>query len=119
MRETDRTELLHRFSEDGEVVLLCVLGGSFAEGIDLPGSRLMNVVVISTGMPTMDAHIRAMQAYYQENNKLATPAGSTANISFSIKLADETDVIPVQYGTNSTFGSKPVVAYVKQGKEGE
>ena len=65
MREADRTELLNRFSEDGEVVLLCVLGGSFAEGIDLPGSRLMNVVVISTGMPTMDAHIRAMQAYYQ------------------------------------------------------
>ena len=74
---------------------------------------------ISAGTRIILQSENTIQAYYQENNKLATPAGSTANISFSIKLADETDVIPVQYGTNSTFGSKPVVAYVKQGKEGE
>ena len=74
---------------------------------------------ISAGTRIILQSENTIQAYYQENNKLATPAGSTANIEISIKLADETDVIPVQYGTNSTFGSKPVVAYVKQGKEGE
>ena len=69
MSESDRTEILRRFSEEEELVLLCVLGGSFAEGIDLPGTRLMNVAVISTGMPTMDAKVRAMQQYYHSRGE--------------------------------------------------
>ena len=31
---------------------------------DLPGDRLKNVIVVSTGMPQVDERIRAMQAYY-------------------------------------------------------
>jgi len=45
-------------------VLLAVLGGAFSEGIDLPGERLKNVIVVSTGLPQPDARVRAMQTYY-------------------------------------------------------
>ncbi|MBQ8092920.1 MAG: hypothetical protein IJ242_05020 [Clostridia bacterium] len=67
MSEQDRAAFLDRFvhSDDTGVVLLCVLGGSFAEGIDLPGSQLQNVAIISTGLPTADARIRVMQNYYR------------------------------------------------------
>ena len=66
MSEEERNELLSAFEcTDGErVVLLGVLGGSFGEGVDLPGDRLKNVIIVSTGLPVPDARVRAMQAYY-------------------------------------------------------
>jgi len=66
MTEDEKNALLRAFEteEDGRVCLLGVLGGAFAEGIDLPGKRLENVVVVSTGLPQPDARVRAMQAYY-------------------------------------------------------
>lgn len=68
MSEEEKNALLGAF-ENGEeaqerCVLLAVLGGAFSEGIDLPGDRLKNVIVISTGLPQPDARVRAMQAYY-------------------------------------------------------
>jgi len=66
MSEEERNELLSAFERtDGErVVLLAVLGGSFGEGVDLPGDRLKNVIIVSTGLPVPDARVKAMQAYY-------------------------------------------------------
>ena len=65
LREEEKRAMLEAFSEDGErCALFAVLGGAFSEGIDLPGRRLQNVVVVSTGMPQPDAQVRAMQAYY-------------------------------------------------------
>ena len=48
-------------------MLLAVLGGAFAEGVDLAGERLQNVIVVSTGLPQMDARVRAMRRYHDEN----------------------------------------------------
>ena len=48
-------------------VLLAVLGGAFAEGIDLAGERLENVIVVSTGLPQPDVRVRAMQRYHDES----------------------------------------------------
>lgn len=66
MREDEKKALLALF--DGQAgartALFAVLGGAFSEGIDLPGERLQNVIVVSTGMPQPDAQVRAMQAYY-------------------------------------------------------
>lgn len=67
MREEVRNALLDQFAQrDERVVLLAVLGGAFSEGIDLPGERLKNVIVVSTGLPQPDERVRAMQAYYDE-----------------------------------------------------
>ena len=65
MREEERNALLDTFLETQErIVLLCVLGGAFSEGIDLPGEQLKNVIVVSTGLPQVDARSRAMRAHY-------------------------------------------------------
>ena len=66
MDEAARGALLAAFEEeDGpRAVLFAVLGGAFSEGIDLPGERLKNVIVVSTGLPQPDERVRAMQAYY-------------------------------------------------------
>ena len=65
MTEDEKNALLGAFEDMQERnVLLAVLGGAFSEGIDLPGERLKNVVIVSTGMPQPDDRVRAMQAYY-------------------------------------------------------
>jgi len=67
MREEERNALLTQFDDAKErIVLLAVLGGAFSEGIDLPGERLKNVIIVSTGLPQPDERLRAMQAYYDE-----------------------------------------------------
>ena len=68
MTEEEKNALLSALEQpeaQGRMVLLAVLGGAFAEGVDLPGERLKNVIVVSTGLPQLDARVRAMQAYYE------------------------------------------------------
>ena len=66
MTEEEKNALLGAFTEEREAraALFAVLGGGFSEGIDLPGERLKNVIVVSTGLPQIDNHVRAMQRYY-------------------------------------------------------
>ena len=68
LTEEEKNALLGAFDKrDGRTVLLAVLGGAFAEGVDLAGERLQNVIVVSTGLPQMDARVRAMRRYHDEN----------------------------------------------------
>ena len=68
LTEEEKNALLGAFDKrDGRIVLLAVLGGAFAEGVDLAGERLQNVIVVSTGLPQMDARVRAMRRYHDEN----------------------------------------------------
>ncbi|MBQ8619836.1 MAG: hypothetical protein IJ418_20325 [Clostridia bacterium] len=64
MTEEEKNDILARFDGQERVILFAVLGGAFSEGIDLPGERLKNVIVVSTGLPQPDEKIKAMQAYY-------------------------------------------------------
>ncbi|MEP7243405.1 MAG: ATP-dependent DNA helicase, partial [Gammaproteobacteria bacterium] len=55
MPEADRTAYLARFCEGGQGVGFAVLGGVFAEGIDLPGSRLIGAFIATLGLPQINA----------------------------------------------------------------
>lgn len=66
LSEQEKNALLGAFEDSRRMALFAVLGGSFAEGIDLPGEQLKNVIVVSTGMPQPDGALRAMQRYYDE-----------------------------------------------------
>lgn len=55
MDEAARTSFLARFTPDGQGVGFAVLGGAFAEGIDLPGSRLVGAFVATLGQPQVNA----------------------------------------------------------------
>jgi DNA excision repair protein ERCC-2 len=47
-------------------VVLAVLGGIFAEGIDYPGRMLSEVIVVSPGLPQFNADRELLKTYYQE-----------------------------------------------------
>ena len=51
MDEAARAGFLARFAAGGQGIGFAVLGGSFAEGIDLPGRRLIGAFVATLGLP--------------------------------------------------------------------
>jgi DNA excision repair protein ERCC-2 len=55
MTEEERTAFLHSFDAPDErpLIGLAVLGGAFAEGIDLTGERLIGVTVVGIGLPQL------------------------------------------------------------------
>ncbi len=55
MDEAGRERFLARFDEHGAGVGFAVLGGAFAEGIDLPGERLVGAFIATLGMPQVNA----------------------------------------------------------------
>jgi Rad3-related DNA helicase len=54
MDETARDAFLARFREGGEGIGFAVLGGSFGEGIDLPGDRLIGAFIATLGLPQIN-----------------------------------------------------------------
>ena len=54
MDEVERDAFLARFAVDGSGVGFAVLGGSFAEGIDLAGTRLIGAFIATLGLPQLN-----------------------------------------------------------------
>lgn len=54
MTEVDRVGFLERFVPGGQGVGFAVLGGAFAEGIDLPGDRLIGAFIATLGLPQVN-----------------------------------------------------------------
>ncbi|MFC6671927.1 ATP-dependent DNA helicase [Marinobacterium aestuariivivens] len=55
MSQDARRAFIDGFAEDGQGIGFAVLGGAFAEGIDLPGRRLIGAFVATLGLPPFDA----------------------------------------------------------------
>ena len=51
MPEAAREAFLARFTPGGQGIGFAVLGGAFAEGIDLPGERLIGAFIATLGLP--------------------------------------------------------------------
>ncbi|MBN2798907.1 MAG: hypothetical protein JXX28_07135 [Deltaproteobacteria bacterium] len=66
MSESTRTRTLKLLSEGGPKVLAAVLGGVFAEGIDLPPGALSAVLVVGPALPPVGLERELLQRYYQE-----------------------------------------------------
>ncbi|NRR30598.1 ATP-dependent DNA helicase [Oxalobacteraceae bacterium] len=54
MDEAGREQFLARFTESGCGIGFAVLGGSFGEGIDLPGARLIGAFIATLGLPQLN-----------------------------------------------------------------
>jgi len=54
MDESEREQFLERFTADSQGIGFAVLGGSFAEGIDLPGRRLIGAFIATLGLPQLN-----------------------------------------------------------------
>jgi DNA excision repair protein ERCC-2 len=55
MSDAERAGFLRRFVPDGRGIGCAVLGGAFAEGIDLIGTRLVGVFIATLGLPQVNA----------------------------------------------------------------
>lgn len=54
MREAEQKAFLARFTNESRGVAFAVLGGAFAEGIDLPGRRLIGAFIATLGLPQVN-----------------------------------------------------------------
>ena len=64
----EQLRLLDALQNDGfaePTLLLAVLGGMFAEGVDYPGDALSAVFVVSPGLPQVEPERDLLRAYYQ------------------------------------------------------
>lgn len=69
MNPRQRDEFLASFKDDfGHLrVGFCVLGGAFAEGVDLPGSRLIGSIIFGVGLPGLSNERNIIQEYFDMN----------------------------------------------------
>jgi Rad3-related DNA helicase len=67
MNAGEREEFLDAFVADHGVLRVgfCVLGGSFSEGVDLPGDRLIGCLVVGVGLSGLSGENNILQEYYQ------------------------------------------------------
>ena len=54
MSEAAQAEFLQRFRAGGQGIGFAVLGGAFAEGVDLPGERLVGAFIATLGLPQVN-----------------------------------------------------------------
>ena len=66
MTYSEREAFLAAFKADeGHLrVGFCVLGGSFSEGVDLPGSRLIGSIIVGVGIPGLSNERNILRDYY-------------------------------------------------------
>jgi len=54
MSEAEQVAFLDRFAPGGQGIGFAVLGGAFAEGIDLPGDRVIGAFIATLGLPQVN-----------------------------------------------------------------
>ena len=66
MDQKARDRFLDAFDESNSLrVGFCVLGGSFSEGVDLPGKRLIGVGIVGVGLPGISNERNILRDYYE------------------------------------------------------
>lgn len=78
MDEAGREQFLARFTPASKGIGFAVLGGAFAEGIDLPGSRLIGAFVATLGLPQVNPvneEIRKRMGAYFDKDEVAQDGG--------------------------------------------
>lgn len=69
MNPSDKEGFLDFFKEDDKLRIgFCVLGGSFSEGIDLPGKRLIGTMIVGVGLPGISDERNIIRDYYEEKS---------------------------------------------------
>ncbi len=70
MGASERERFLDAFAEDMHLRIgFCVLGGSFSEGVDLPGRRLIGTVIVGTGLPGISNERNILREYYDSTRE--------------------------------------------------
>ena len=75
MSPAEKEEFISFFCEDTGILRIgfCVLGGSFSEGVDLPGSRLIGTIIAGVGLPGLSFERNLIRDYYENNYAYTYP----------------------------------------------
>lgn len=70
MTEGEKEFFLGQFTHGSQTTMIgfCVLGGSFSEGIDLTGDRLIGVIVVGVGLPQIGLERDLIKYYFEEQH---------------------------------------------------
>ncbi len=68
MSKREKEEFLSKFEKDDNsyLVAFAVMGGIYAEGIDLAGEKLIGAIIVGIGLPGLSYEREAIAAYYEE-----------------------------------------------------
>jgi DNA excision repair protein ERCC-2 len=66
VNDAEQKKVLEALGNGTPHILLAVLGGIFAEGVDYPGKMLSQVIVVSPGLPQYNLERELLKGYYQE-----------------------------------------------------
>ena len=66
LTKSEREEFLNDFTLNDQMISFCVLGGSFSEGIDLVGEKLIGAVIVGVGMPQISLERNIIKNYFEE-----------------------------------------------------
>lgn len=71
MSESAKREFLDSFDakKEGTLVGFCVMGGSFSEGIDLRGERLIGAMIVGVGLPTISSELNIIKEYFDKTRE--------------------------------------------------
>jgi DNA excision repair protein ERCC-2 len=69
MAESERESFLAKFINGTGSVGLAVMGGIFAEGIDLPGEQLVGVTVVGVGLPGLSIERDLLVNYFDQKER--------------------------------------------------
>lgn len=65
MTAAEREAFISSFTEDGATVGFAVLGGMFAESIDLVGEKLIGTVIVGTGLARLNLETNIIADYFE------------------------------------------------------
>jgi len=69
MADEEREEFLNKFDNRSEnLIAFCVLGGSFSEGIDLIGDKLIGSIIVGVGLPQVCFERKLIEEYFNNNS---------------------------------------------------
>lgn len=71
MSMQEKEDFIHAFTGQTDKLQIgfCVLGGSFSEGLDLPGDALIGVIVVGVGIPGLSSERNIIKNYYDEKRE--------------------------------------------------
>ncbi len=69
--------------DDSLQIGFCVLGGSFSEGVDLPGRSLIGAVIVGVGIPALSSERNIMRDYYEETRSGGDPEGGGEGYAYA------------------------------------
>ncbi len=70
MTISERESFISRFTAEGAVVGFAVIGGAFAESIDLVGQRLIGTIIVGTGLAKLNIRTNIIADYFSETREM-------------------------------------------------